>query len=189
MPDRSVRPRAREIGIKALQTRLSSLIDQLPGDRRLLVTRRGRPVAVLLSVEEARDYLIGYSDKLVQARLDARTEHAAGESLGPAGVSEHGSVRYRVRLSKPAAARLEALDPQYQARVRAAVRRLAIRAGMRGRPIEAGASLERIAARDGPVYRLDVGYEWVTCDVDDAERIVLVLAIAPRWELDRELRS
>ena len=64
-----------------------------------------------------------------------------------------------------------------------------IRATISEGPIESSASIERVAGRVGLVYRLDVGYEFVICDVDHAERTVLMLESVRRHDLDRELRA
>ena len=61
----------REVGMRALARDVSGLIRAVEGGERLVVTRHGDPVAVILSIDEAVEFLIVHSEEFVRARLDA----------------------------------------------------------------------------------------------------------------------
>ena len=65
-----------EIGIKELKATTSSVIDEVESGSAFVVTRRGRPAAVLLPVDEAEDLVLANADEFVRQRRLARTDHA-----------------------------------------------------------------------------------------------------------------
>ena len=65
-----------EIGIKELKATASSVIDEVEGGSAFVVTRRGRPAAVLLPVDEAEDVVLANADEYVRQRRLARADHA-----------------------------------------------------------------------------------------------------------------
>lgn len=69
-----------EIGVKELKATASSVIDEVEGGAAYVVTRRGRPAAVLLPVEEAEDLVLANADEYVRMRRAARDAHRKGRS-------------------------------------------------------------------------------------------------------------
>jgi prevent-host-death family protein len=65
-----------EIGIKDLKATASSVIDEVEGGSAYVVTRRGRPAAVLMPVEEAEDLVLANADEYVRQRRLARADYA-----------------------------------------------------------------------------------------------------------------
>jgi prevent-host-death family protein len=65
-----------EIGIKQLKATASSVIDEVEGGSAYIVTKRGRPAAVLLPVEEAEDLVLANADEYVRQRRQARADLA-----------------------------------------------------------------------------------------------------------------
>ena len=71
-----------EIGIKALKATASSVIDEVESGSAYVVTKRGRPAAVLLPVEEAEDLVLANADEFVRQRRLARADYAKGRTVG-----------------------------------------------------------------------------------------------------------
>ena len=71
-----------EIGIKALKATASSVIDEVEGGSAYVVTKRGRPAAVLLPIDEAEDLVLANADEYVRKRRLARADHARGRTIG-----------------------------------------------------------------------------------------------------------
>ena len=69
-----------EIGIKDLKTTASRVVDEVEGGRAYVVTKRGRPAAVLLPVEDAEDIVLANADEYVRMRRQARSAYAAGRT-------------------------------------------------------------------------------------------------------------
>jgi prevent-host-death family protein len=69
-----------EIGVKELKARASAVIENVEGGAAYVVTKRGRPAAVLLPVEEAEDLVLSNADEYVRMRRAARAAHAKGRS-------------------------------------------------------------------------------------------------------------
>ena len=46
----------------------------------MIVTKRGRPAAVIMSIEDAEVFVLAHADELVRMRLAARRAHARCES-------------------------------------------------------------------------------------------------------------
>lgn len=69
-----------EIGVKDLKTTASSVIDRVESGGAYVITRRGRPAAVLLPVEEAEDVVLANADEYVRMRREARAAYARGRT-------------------------------------------------------------------------------------------------------------
>jgi prevent-host-death family protein len=70
-----------EIGIKELKNTASKVIDEVEAGERMVVTRRGRPAAVIMSMEDAEDFVLAHAEQFVRMRLRGRREHRAGKSV------------------------------------------------------------------------------------------------------------
>lgn len=95
------------------------------------------------------------------------------------------SPEYDVRLSRDATKAYEALPARSRAAVRASLLRLAVEAagGARG-----GKRIKTIKGARDAFHRLRVGDYRIMYDLIDDERVVLVLGIVHRGELERWLR-
>jgi prevent-host-death family protein len=69
-----------EIGVKELKATASAVIEDVERGTAYIVTKRGRPAAVLLPVEEAEDLVLANADEYIRLRRQARTDHAKGRS-------------------------------------------------------------------------------------------------------------
>ena len=70
-----------EIGIKELKATASSVIDQVESGSAYVVTRRGRPAAVLLPVDEAEDLVLANADEYVRQRRLPSVDYAKGRTV------------------------------------------------------------------------------------------------------------
>lgn len=70
-----------EIGVKELKATASAVIDRVEGGAAYVVTRRGRPAAVLLPLEEAEDLVLANTDEYVRMRREARAAYAKGRTI------------------------------------------------------------------------------------------------------------
>ncbi len=69
-----------EIGIKDLKATASSVIDEVEGGSAYVVTKRGRPAAVLLPLDEAEDLVLANAGEYVRQRKVARADYAKGRT-------------------------------------------------------------------------------------------------------------
>ena len=69
-----------EIGVKELKATASAVIDDVEGGAAYVITKRGRPAAVLLPIEEAEDLILANADEFVRMRKEARAAHTRGRS-------------------------------------------------------------------------------------------------------------
>jgi prevent-host-death family protein len=69
-----------EIGVKELKATASSVIEQVEAGAAYVVTKRGRPAAVLLPVEDAEDLILANADEYVRMRRQARAAYAKGRT-------------------------------------------------------------------------------------------------------------
>ena len=69
-----------EIGIKELKATASQIIDAVEEGAAYVVTKRGRPAAVLLPVEEAEDIVLANADEFVRMRRQSRVAYRAGKT-------------------------------------------------------------------------------------------------------------
>ncbi len=65
-----------EIGVKELKATASAVIDEVEAGAAYVVTKRGRPAAVLLPVDEAEDLVLANADEYIRMRRAARTAHS-----------------------------------------------------------------------------------------------------------------
>lgn len=69
-----------EIGIKDLKTSASRVIEEVSGGKSYVVTKRGRPAAVLMPIEEAEDLVLANAEEFVNMRRRAREAYRKGRS-------------------------------------------------------------------------------------------------------------
>lgn len=69
-----------EIGVKELKATASAVIEQVEGGAAYVVTKRGRPAAVLLPIEEAQDLVLANADAYLRMRREARAAYAKGRT-------------------------------------------------------------------------------------------------------------
>jgi prevent-host-death family protein len=70
-----------EIGIKQLKNTASRVIDEVEAGERVIVTKRGRPAAVIMSIEDAEDFVLAHAEEFVEMRLSGRRANRAGRSI------------------------------------------------------------------------------------------------------------
>lgn len=70
-----------EIGVKELKTTASAVIERVESGAAYVITKRGRPAAVLLPVEEAEDLVLANADEYVRMRREARAAFAKGRTI------------------------------------------------------------------------------------------------------------
>ena len=70
-----------EIGVKQLKASASAVIEQVAKGKTFLVTKRGRPAAVLMPIAEAEDNVLANADEYVRRRRESRADHARGRSV------------------------------------------------------------------------------------------------------------
>jgi prevent-host-death family protein len=70
-----------EIGVKELKATASAVIDRVEAGSAYVVTRRGRPAAVLMPIEEAEDVVLANADEYVRMRREARAAYAEGRTV------------------------------------------------------------------------------------------------------------
>lgn len=70
-----------EIGIKQLKNTASRVIDDVEAGERVIVTKRGRPAAVIMSIDDAEDFVLAHAEEFVEMRLSGRRAHRAGRSV------------------------------------------------------------------------------------------------------------
>jgi mRNA interferase RelE/StbE len=93
---------------------------------------------------------------------------------------------YAVRVTPAAARQLRKLDPATRSRVEKALRREADRAAT---PARGGKSVKALHGRGDRFIRLRVGDHRVMYDLIEDERVLLVLGVVPRRDLERWLRG
>jgi prevent-host-death family protein len=69
-----------EIGVKELKANASAVIERVEGGGAYVITKRGRPAAVLLPIEEAEDLVLANADEFVRMRREARAAYASGRT-------------------------------------------------------------------------------------------------------------
>jgi prevent-host-death family protein len=70
-----------EIGVKELKATASAVIDEVERGAAYVVTKRGRPAAVLMPIEEAEDLVLANADELIRTRKQARADYARGRAV------------------------------------------------------------------------------------------------------------
>jgi len=69
-----------EIGIKDLKSGVSRIVDEVEGGRSYVVTKRGRPAAVLVPIDEAEDLVLASAEEFISMRRQARDAYRRGAS-------------------------------------------------------------------------------------------------------------
>jgi prevent-host-death family protein len=69
-----------EIGVKELKATASAVIDDVESGAAYVVTKRGRPAAVLMPVEEAEDLVLANAGEYVKMRRAARAAYTKGRT-------------------------------------------------------------------------------------------------------------
>ena len=69
-----------EIGIKELKASASRVIDEVEEGAAYIVTKRGRPAAVLLPIDEAEDIVLANAGELIRLRRQGRAAYKAGRT-------------------------------------------------------------------------------------------------------------
>jgi prevent-host-death family protein len=70
-----------EIGVKELKATASAVIDDVEGGAAYVVTKRGRPAAVLLPIEEAEDLVLANADEYIRMRRQGRAASKRGRTV------------------------------------------------------------------------------------------------------------
>jgi prevent-host-death family protein len=66
----------REIGVKELKNTASAVIDRVANGERVVVTRRNRLAAVILSIDESLEFVLAHAEEFVRAREQVRNDHS-----------------------------------------------------------------------------------------------------------------
>ncbi len=70
-----------EIGVKELKATASAVIEEVEGGVAYVVTKRGRPAAVLMPIEEAEDLVLANADEYIRIRRRARADYSTGGAV------------------------------------------------------------------------------------------------------------
>lgn len=68
-----------EIGVKELKATASAVIEDVEAGAAYVITKRGRPAAVLLPIEQAEDLILANADEYVRMRRAGRAAYAKGQ--------------------------------------------------------------------------------------------------------------
>ena len=69
-----------EIGIKELKSGVSRVVDEVAGGRSYVITKRGRPAAVIVPLEDAEDLVLASAEEFITVRRRARDAYRRGRS-------------------------------------------------------------------------------------------------------------
>lgn len=69
-----------EIGIKELKSTASRVIEDVEAGASYVVTKRGRPAAVIVPVEDAEDLVLANADEYIRIRRRARDAYRRGRT-------------------------------------------------------------------------------------------------------------
>jgi prevent-host-death family protein len=69
-----------EIGIKALKNEASRVVDEVEAGASYVVTKRGRPAAVIVPIEDAEDLVLANAEEYVELRRAGRTAYRKGRT-------------------------------------------------------------------------------------------------------------
>jgi len=69
-----------EIGIKELKAGASRVVDDVAAGRSYVITKRGRPAAVIVPLEEAEDLVLANAEEFITMRRRAREAYRRGRS-------------------------------------------------------------------------------------------------------------
>ena len=70
-----------EIGIKDLKAEASRVVDEVAKGASYVVTKRGRPAAAIVPIEDAEDLVLAHADELIRMRRRAREDHRRGRTI------------------------------------------------------------------------------------------------------------
>ncbi len=89
------------IGIRELKARASEVIERSEKGERFLVTKRGKPVSILLPLDDSEfeDFILANSPELVRLRERARREYEQGRAI-PWDVLKRGGPRQDARRAR-----------------------------------------------------------------------------------------
>ena len=76
-----------EISIRDLKSGASRVIEEVSAGRSYVVTKRGRPAAVIMPLKDAEDLVLANAEEFVATRRRARAAHRKGDSLPPEDLS------------------------------------------------------------------------------------------------------
>jgi prevent-host-death family protein len=69
-----------EIGVKELKSQASRVIDEVSAGASYVVTKRGKPAAVIVPVDEAEDLVLANAEEFIQMRRRARAAYRRGRA-------------------------------------------------------------------------------------------------------------
>jgi len=69
-----------EIGIKNLKSGASRVIDEVEAGASYVVTRRGRPAAAIVPIEDAEDLVLANAEEFVEMRRRGREDYRKGRT-------------------------------------------------------------------------------------------------------------
>ena len=69
-----------EIGIKELKAGASRVIDEVTAGTAYVVTKRGKPAAVIVPIEDAEDLVLAQAEEFVAMRRRARDAYRRGRT-------------------------------------------------------------------------------------------------------------
>jgi prevent-host-death family protein len=69
-----------EIDIEELGAHASRVVDEVANGASYVVTRRGRPTAAIVPIEDAQDLVLADTDEFERIRQVAREDHRQGRS-------------------------------------------------------------------------------------------------------------
>ena len=70
-----------EIGIKELKAQASRVVDEVEAGASYVVTKRGKPAAVILPIEDAEDLVLANAEEFVELRRRARADYRRGRTV------------------------------------------------------------------------------------------------------------
>lgn len=70
-----------EIGIRDLKAHASQVVNDVEAGTAYVVTKHGRPAAVLLPIDEAEDAVLANADEYIRMRKSARADYRAGRTM------------------------------------------------------------------------------------------------------------
>ena len=72
-----------EVGIRDLKTHASEILERAEAGEAFLVTRRGKPVAVVLPFTvDAEDLILAHAPRFIRLREEGRAELRKGQTVG-----------------------------------------------------------------------------------------------------------
>ena len=165
--------------MRELSRATASVLEEVSAGKRMVITRHGNPVALILSIDDATELFLAHAEEFVRMRLAAREElDAAREELDADGDGLDAReeldrstpvTRLQMHLSVPAAGQLEELHRRRRGRLK--------------REIEKVAS----SAPDGRFIQVGTEMDVAAGEVIDDDKTLLVYAVIPRRELLRRI--